>query len=259
MAKLLGMIQTVAQQKAGGQSKLNATLESIGEKLNSLNEILLTGEPSLDGDFSHSVDELVIKRPHNEGHIQAFYRYSHVLMESIRTKTTWSLHRTMVGPSSERNRDHSSPTLGTVIDILTSLFTKSLGYSCINTARSALSCIMYTDSTFCNCSIHQDVFGNRPALPRNKIVWDIVTRGSIALKKLSLKTVTLVALINAQRLQTIHMLSLNTPNQKDIKQHWSLLLTQRTLILALFPLLLLILRGLRGTQAKSNCPVYSLY
>ena len=41
-----------------------------------------------------------------------------------------------------------------------------------------------------------------------------------------------MALINAQRLQTIHMLSLNTPNQKDIKQHRSLLLTQRTLILA---------------------------
>ena len=68
----------------------------------------------------------------------------------------------MVGLSSKSNRDHSSPTLGTVIDFLTSLFTKGLGYSCIDIARSALSCIMYTDSTFCNCSIHQDVFENWP-------------------------------------------------------------------------------------------------
>ena len=45
MAKLLGMIQTVAQQKAKGQSKLNATLESMEEKRNSLHETLLTGQP----------------------------------------------------------------------------------------------------------------------------------------------------------------------------------------------------------------------
>ena len=45
MAKLLGMIQTVFQQKASGQSKLNAPLESMGEKVNSQNETLLTGEP----------------------------------------------------------------------------------------------------------------------------------------------------------------------------------------------------------------------
>ena len=35
MAKqLLGTIQTFVQQQASGQSKLNATLESMGEKLN---------------------------------------------------------------------------------------------------------------------------------------------------------------------------------------------------------------------------------
>ena len=45
MEKLQGKIKTVAQQKASGQSKLNATLESMGEKLNRLNETLLTGEP----------------------------------------------------------------------------------------------------------------------------------------------------------------------------------------------------------------------
>ena len=47
MAKLLGMIQTVARQKASGRSKLNATLESMEEKRNrnSLHETLLTGQP----------------------------------------------------------------------------------------------------------------------------------------------------------------------------------------------------------------------
>ena len=45
MAKLLGTIETVAQQQARGQSNLNATLESMDEKHNSLHETLLTGQP----------------------------------------------------------------------------------------------------------------------------------------------------------------------------------------------------------------------
>ena len=83
MTKLLGSMQKFVHQQASRQSKLNDTMESMGEKLNSLNETLITGEPSglqvntdfmsdssllLDGDFSYRIEELVTERPHNDGH-----------------------------------------------------------------------------------------------------------------------------------------------------------------------------------------------
>lgn len=62
---------------------MNDTMESMGEQLNSLNETLVTGEPSvlqvttdsmydssllLDGDYSYRIKELVTEGPHNDGH-----------------------------------------------------------------------------------------------------------------------------------------------------------------------------------------------
>ena len=46
MAKLLGMIQTVAQQKASEwEVKIECNAGIYGRKFNSLKEIFLTGEP----------------------------------------------------------------------------------------------------------------------------------------------------------------------------------------------------------------------
>ena len=45
LAKLLGMIQTVAQQKAGGAEKIECNAGIYGRKRNSLHETLLTGQP----------------------------------------------------------------------------------------------------------------------------------------------------------------------------------------------------------------------
>ena len=62
------------------------------------------------------------------------------------------------------------------------------------------------------------VFEKRPSLPRNNVTWDtsvvlnylrtLSPLAKLTLKMLTLKTVTLVALLSAQRAQTIHLLSL---------------------------------------------------
>ena len=123
---------------------------------------------------------------------------------------------------SKRSENNSSPNLGTVIEFLTSLFDRNLGYSVVNTARSALSCILYTESG--------QTIGRHPmivrfmkgvfekSLPRNNVTWDtkivlsylrtLSPPAKLALKMLTFKTVTLVALLSAQRAQTIHLLSL---------------------------------------------------
>lgn len=83
MTKFLGSMQKCVHQQASRQSKLNDTMESMGEKLNSLNETLLRREPSglqvntdsmsdssllLDGNFSNRIEELVTEGPHNDDH-----------------------------------------------------------------------------------------------------------------------------------------------------------------------------------------------
>ena len=115
--------------------------------------------------------------------------------------------------------------MGTVIEFLTFLFTRGLGYSSINTARSALSCILYTDSGSpmgqhpLIIRFMKGVFEKRPALPRNMVTWDtnIVLNyfkslspvKDLSLKNLTFKTVTMAALLSAQRSQTIHLFSLD--------------------------------------------------
>lgn len=62
------------------------------------------------------------------------------------------------------------------------------------------------------------VFEKRPSLPRNSVTWDtnivlnylktLSPEAELPLKMLTFKTVTLVALLSAQRAQTIHLLSM---------------------------------------------------
>ena len=106
-----------------------------------------------------------------------------ILMSSWRTSTQrqyqpyirkWNAYTT------ERNVDRISPPAVAVVEFLTELFTSGLGYSALNTARSALS-------TMVSCSgvavgkhpliirFLKGVFQLRPALPRNNVVWDTDT------------------------------------------------------------------------------------
>lgn len=105
------------------------------------------------------------------------------------------------------------------------MFEKNLSYSAINTARSALSTvIVYRDTT--NFGSHplvikfmKGVFQLKPPKPRYDYIWDVNLVLNflrtlspvhlLSLKDLTLKLVMLIALITAERSQTIHLLAID--------------------------------------------------
>jgi integrase len=109
-----------------------------------------------------------------------------------------------------------------VLDFLVSLFQANLGYSMLNTARAALSALVLPlDGK--NIGEHplvirfmKGVKQSRPSLPRYSETWDagIVVKflknmTTNSLKGVTLKLTMLLALITAQRAQTLHALKLN--------------------------------------------------
>ena len=113
------------------------------------------------------------------------------------------------------------------IQFFTLLFEKGLSYSCINTARSALSCIFQlsdSDFNFGNLPIVRrfvrGIFQLRPALPKYKTVWNVHTvfdfiRSCQTVEELSLKDLTLhltflLCILSAQRRQTIKALRIDS-------------------------------------------------
>ena len=112
-----------------------------------------------------------------------------------------------------------------VLDFLTMLFHEGLAYSALNTARSALSSFLGVNDTEPVGShslvvrFMKGVARTRPALPRYHCIWDVnvvldMFRMQplvefLSLYDLTLRTVTLLALVSAQRCQTLHMLDLD--------------------------------------------------
>ena len=115
-----------------------------------------------------------------------------------------------------------SATVG--VNFLAILYDEGMGYSALNTARSALSTVftLQNNQTF---GIHplvtrfmKGVFETRPSLPRYSETWDVnVVLDYIAglgqpedqdLKMLTYKTVMLLALLTGQRRQTLHALDI---------------------------------------------------
>lgn len=110
------------------------------------------------------------------------------------------------------------------LEFLAHLFDEGLGYSAINTARSALSSVIILPGgiTFGEhplvCRFLKGVFELRPSLPKYSYVWDVglVLRylhakypiSTLSLKELTLKTNMLVCLLTGQRSDTIHKLCL---------------------------------------------------
>lgn len=102
---------------------------------------------------------------------------------------------------------------------------KGLGYSAINTARSALSSIMSRDKAGNEfgshplvCRFMKGVFQQKPALPRYSNIWDpnivlnflsrMSPRKRLTLKGLTEKVAALLALLTVQRVQTLHLIKL---------------------------------------------------
>ena len=101
-------------------------------------------------------------------------------------------------------------------------YDSGIGYSAINTARSAVSSIVTlpNNSSFGTqpmvCRFFKGVFELKPSLPKWKNIWDVNSvltylsnlhpRQDLTLKDLTYKTTMLLALLSGQRSQTLHLL-----------------------------------------------------
>ena len=119
-----------------------------------------------------------------------------------------------------------------VLDFLSSLFDEGLGYSALNTARSALSSMVTLHQSPFTIGTHpwiirflKGVFNERPSQPRYKTTWDVaVVLGflrtlpdycNISLKLLTWKLIMLCLLVTGNRGQTIHLLNLDNHQKTD--------------------------------------------
>ena len=117
-------------------------------------------------------------------------------------------------------------------------YENGLSYSAINTARSALSTIIFLPdgSSFGNHPFVtwflKDVFESRPSLPRYKDIWnvsvvlDYLTTLSpleeLNLKDLTQKTVMLVTLLSGQQCQTVHVLTISGMRNTNDAVHFEI-------------------------------------
>ena len=123
---------------------------------------------------------------------------------------------------SDCNISQVNPKLQQVLDFLT-LQSKRVGYSAVATARGALSSFIKVDGVKVGdhplvSRFMTGLFNQNPALPRYSETWDpqIVLNhlktfpaiDDMSLKQLTLKLVMLMALLSAQRVQTLQSLSL---------------------------------------------------
>ena len=107
------------------------------------------------------------------------------------------------------------------MEFLTVIYNTGVGYSAINSARSALSTFISVEGfTAGNHPIvkrfAKGVFNLRPAIPRNLITWDtnlvlhylkkLSPVRRIGLQDLTFKLTVLLALLSGQRCQTLHLM-----------------------------------------------------
>ena len=112
-----------------------------------------------------------------------------------------------------------NPPLEKVLDYLTSLYKRGLKYDSINTAKSAISAIVEPSNsrTLGNQPLiswfMKGVFRGRPPVPHYECTWDVqivlTHLGSFAVAKdLTQTLVMLIALVSAQRTQSLFLLDL---------------------------------------------------
>lgn len=126
-----------------------------------------------------------------------------------------------------RSRDINpiSASLEDGLDFLHQQYENGLSYSGINTARSALSTVLFLPdgSSFGHHPLVsrflKGVFESRPSLPRYRTIWDVSVvldylktlppLEEANLKDITHRTVMLVALLSGQRCQTVHALTIS--------------------------------------------------
>ena len=118
------------------------------------------------------------------------------------------------------------PGLEDAIEFLTEVFNSGVGYSAVNTARSALSSIIILPDglTFGEHPlVHQflkGVFELKPSLPKYKEIWDVAIvlnhlKTSSTHMDLTTKLSTLLCLLSGQRCQTVHKLDIDFIQEFD--------------------------------------------
>ena len=125
----------------------------------------------------------------------------------------------------QRNINYYSPTVSEVLDFLVSRYEEGLGYSALNTARSALSTIICHGTLTIGAHpliirFMKGVYNLRPPQARYSAIWDptvvlkylktLAPAKFLSLKDLTLKLVVLMALVSVQRAQSLHLLNINT-------------------------------------------------
>lgn len=108
-----------------------------------------------------------------------------------------------------------------LIKYLTEKFSHGASYSTLNCHRSALSILLGHEITVNDCvkRFFKGVYRLKPPAPKYNTTWDpnivinyvadLFPNDSISLKELSFKTVTLLALASAQRMQTLSLIKIN--------------------------------------------------
>ena len=107
---------------------------------------------------------------------------------------------------------------------MTDLFEQGLGYSAMNTVRSALSQVLHSPTGVSFGELPtvkqflKGVFQEKPTLPRYSVTWDPAILLSylktlspvkeLTVKMLTYKTVALLGLFSAQRCQTLYFLDI---------------------------------------------------
>ena len=126
----------------------------------------------------------------------------------------------------ENKINPSKPGITQVADFLSDLFkTSQIEYSAMNTARSALSAVIEPIDGITAGShplikrIMKGIFKTKPSLPKYTVTYDaskvlqyFSTRPPnhlLSIQELTWKLATLMALLSAQRAQTLHMLDVN--------------------------------------------------
>ena len=119
------------------------------------------------------------------------------------------------------------------IEFLRELYEEGLGYSAINTARSALSCVIIPNWGIpfgrdpLVCRLSKGIFELKPCLPKYSEIWDVSNVlcyfkscslvGEIHLKDLTMNLATFFCLLTGQCCQTIHIRWISTSfNWKNI-------------------------------------------
>ena len=130
----------------------------------------------------------------------------------------------------EKKFNPFSPTVPQVLEFLNDYFKTGVGYSALNTARSALSSIITLPG---NVTIGEHplvkrfmrgIFNIKPSLPRYTTTWDVsvllkylesVDNAQSSLKELTFKLCTLIAILSGQRVQTLKALKVTNVIFKD--------------------------------------------